>query len=368
MKIIMTMKLTDRSVWNHVYPISTLKQVKRIMIVRDAPGFDIGKVCYVAPFVSWHLPPVFLAPFRLIQLIRLSSKEKPSLIHSFLLFPHGIIALLAGKITRNTTGISIIAGPIEIYSLGTPIGTHLYCYPLPRIGLYGKLILYLINRFDVITVTGNFTKQFLVENGINGNKISILPHSVDDRFRPMDIEKKYDIIFVGRLEPVKNVETIIRATSVIKETIPSIKVVIVGEGRDRTKLETLSNSLNLSDFIEFVGFQSNTWDWFNRGKISVVTSEREGFPYTVIESLKCGIPVISSNCGDVTDILQDSVNGVLIKDCKDYYAFADAIVHLLTNTDLIMKYSENAKKSVENITTDSVGECWESILAKIYDE
>ncbi len=368
MKLLITIKLSDRSMWNHISPITNLKTIKNITIVRDTPGLAMDKVRYLVTF-SHHkvTSPILMIPIKLFQLVQLtwaSLIEKPSLVHSYLLFPYGYLALIAGKITGRQVGVSLIAGPVETYMLGgSPIGKYTYCRPLPQSSIFTRLTLPILQKFDIITVTGTYTKNYLVSKGIDENKIFILPHVVDERFQPLDIEKDYDVVFVGRLAPVKHVETLIRATAQIKEYLPSLRVAIVGDGEERSKLEDLTRSLGLTDHIDFVGYQTNTWEWYNRSKLSVVTSEREGFPYTVIESLKCGVPVVSSNCGDVCDIVEDSVNGIIVSDYQDYNGFAEAILKLLAHPENITDYSMNALRSVEDLSSRSVESTWEKIFS-----
>ena len=364
MKLLVTMKLSDRSLWNHIFPITCLKNVENITLVRDTPGPDMDKIRYVTPSRYRVTSSFLMVPIKLLQLIQSSLVEKPSLIHSYLLFPHGYLAFIAGKLTGRKVGVSLIAGPVETYILGgSPIGQYAYCYPLPQSNLLNRAILSVLKRFDVITTTGTYTRNYLINKGIDENKIFILPHVVDERFRPLDIKKEYDVVFVGRLAPVKHVETLIRATAQIKESLPSIRVVIVGDGEERSKLEELARSLDLTDQIDFVGYQTNTWEWYSRSKLSVVTSEREGFPYTVIESLKCGVPVVTSNCGDVCDLVEDSVNGIIVPDYRDYSGFAEAILKLLTHPENITNYSMNALRSVEDLSSRLVESTWEKIFS-----
>ena len=87
-----------------------------------------------------------------------------------------------------------------------------------------------------------YTRNFLVSRGIDEHKIFILPHVVDERFRPLAIKKDYDVIYVGRLDPAKHVETVIKSISIVKKTLPSIKVVIVGDGESQSDLEELTRS------------------------------------------------------------------------------------------------------------------------------
>lgn len=360
----MTLKLTDRSVSNHISPITQLDEVQRIRIVRDTPGAAIEKVEYVCPIQSRFRSPFFLAPIKLFHLIRISIKTKPSLIHGYLSFPHGYLALVAGKLTGRRVGVSMIAGPVETYTFGgSPINSFSYCRPLPVNGILSSAILYLLKRFDIITVTGTYTKKYLVDHGIAEDVIFILPHVVDDRFKPMPIDKDIDVVFVGRLAPVKHIETLIYAIEKLKRTRPSIRVVIVGEGESRSDLEELAAARAVNDQVEFAGYQDNAWEWYNRARISVLTSEREGFPYSVIESLACGVPVITSNCGDVMDVVRDGYNGRIIPDYEDHNAYADAIVELLEDPGLLRKYSSHCQETLLNNQSEAVEAEWKRILS-----
>ena len=129
------------------------------------------------------------------------------------------------------------------------------------------LLLSILKKFDVITVTGIYTKKFLESKGIDEKKIFVLPPVVDDRFRPLNIDKKYDVISIGRLTAVKHVETLVKAIAIVKEAIPSIRVAIVGEGEESNHLKELTHSLGLIDQIDFVGFQEDAWEWYNRSKL-----------------------------------------------------------------------------------------------------
>jgi glycosyltransferase involved in cell wall biosynthesis len=360
------MKLTDRSVWNHISPIVSLDIVEEIHIIRDRHGPEINKVRYTSPRDKRPWSALLMVPAKFYYLVRFSLTEKPALIHSYLLFPHGFLALIAGKITRRKVGVSLIAGPVEAYVFGgSPIGTYAYCHPFPPPNFRSRFLLSILKMFDVITVTGTYTKKFLVARGIDEFRIFVLPHVVDDRFRPSGVEKDIDVLFVGRLVPVKHVETLILAVAMVRESRPSIRVAIVGEGESRSELEDLTDKLGLNYQIEFAGYQENAWDWYNRSRLSVVPSEREGFPYTVIESLKCGVPVITSNCGDVIDVVEDSYNGRLIAEYQDYAAFAEAILGLLQNPEQIVIYSKNGLEMVRNLCPESVGTEWNKILSSI---
>lgn len=363
MKLLITMKLADRSLKQHIDPIVLLEEVEEVLLVRDKKGPNISKVKYYCP-PNWATSfPILTLLFKFILMIYLSIKEKPLLVHGYLLFPHGILAFLTGKLTRKKVGISLIAGPVELYVLGgSPINKYPYCRQLPKLTILAKILLGLINKCDIITVTGNYTKQFLRSYKVPEKKIFVLPHVVDKVFKPLNFKKEYDLIYIGRLAPVKHVDTLIRAIEVVKKSYPQIKLVIVGNGECRTELENLTKSLNLTNNIYFSGYKEDVWNWYNKGKFSVLTSEREGFPYSVVEALSCGLPIVTSKCGDITDVIKDNYNGTIVMDYQDFRSFAEAILLLLKNPKLIERYSTYALKSVNNIEQTDVSIIWSDLI------
>ena len=373
MKIIVTMKLSNRNLMYHIYPLSLVESIEKIIIVRDIIGPDIKKVEYVCPPL-WTLKfPPFAFFIKMMQLIYISVKERPLFIHSFLLYPHGILALIAAKLTGNKVGIFLIAGPIELYTFGNSPGKkYAYTNILPPLTLKGKILLKLVNRFTFITIAGSYTKKFLLDKGIPVKKIFYLPYAIiDENCRPSLTLKTYDLIYIGRLTKSKHIEVGIYAVKKLIDYygLNELKFGIVGDGPCREKLEMLCIKLNLSANIEFLGHQSDIATYFNKAKLSIVTSERETGPLTAIESMMCGVPVISSRCGDtVNDLIIDGTDGYLIDNYEDHSAFAERIAHLLTDDTMLLTFSKNAIKSPNIIGVDRLANRWRLLIEMIISD
>lgn len=350
---------------NHIVPLSQVDEIERILVVRDTEGPPIDKVEYYCP-PSCTLKFLPVAYFiKLLILIRLAFEEKPSLLLSFKMYPHGILAFLAGKITGVTTGVSLIGGPVEVLDVGIPaVETFAYTGGIPGISKTGRILLPILRTFDIITVTGQYTRNFLLENGISSKKIVIVPHIVENSIHSKEREKRFDILTVARLEPVKHIEVLIQAIHIVQQSIPNIRVAIVGDGTHRKDLEALARGLGLQDHIMFAGFQPDVEQWFNQSRLFVLTSEREGFPYTVIEAMLCGIPVIASNCGDISDVITDGHNGILINDYRDVEAFAASIVTLLNDPDYRNRIHKNALETAELLRSNDISQIWRFALVK----
>lgn len=368
MKFLISSGLSNRQIEYHISPIIKLKEVDKIIIVRDKKGPTLKKVEYYTP-PAWSLKSSILkTTFKLFILVFLSIKENPNLIHGYLLFPDGIIAFLSGKFTFKRIGVSLVAGPVEFFILGTsPIEKYAYTKPLPKIYKIGKFLRIILKNFDIITVTGSFTKRFLMKNNIPNTKIFIMPSAVGNRFKPLNVPKEFDVIHVGRLAKVKHIENLIMATNKIKKYYPNVKTAIIGDGPERDNLEAISERLRLTENIHFLGYKSAVWKWLNKAKIFVLTSEREAYPYVVVEALSCGVPVIAAKCGDIKDIMRNNHDGIFVNDYKDVDAFANAILKLLKNPQLIYRYSVNAEKTGKSMTEEKVTSIWENIIYKIQE-
>ncbi len=357
------MKLSNRSVKYHIYPITLCEKYDEVLIVRDERGPAMAKVRYFCP-PSWILKfrlATYLHKFFL--LIVLSIKEKPSLILGFLLYPHGILGLLASKLTCKKAGVYLIAGPVELYQLmGSPTAKYSYTNRLPNLNIIGKINLSILKKYDVILVAGSFTKKFLLEKGINEKRIFVISYTVvDNTCQRMQQEKKFDLVYVGRLAPVKHVDIILEVTNRLKYEygISNVKTAIVGDGPLIYNLKELSKKLEIVNNVEFLGFQDNIAYWFNVSKLSILTSERETGPFSVIESMMCGVPVISSRCSDsVIDLVKTCENGIVVNDYQDVQSFTVEIYKLLKNTELLSTYSNNAVRSADILKVSNISNLW----------
>jgi len=367
MKILVSMGLADSSLRSLIAPIAMLDGVHGIVIVRDSPGPDIPKVTYATP-PRWSVGmPVLKTFLKFLILLSLAIRTRPDVIHGYLLVPNGLMACVAGTLTRRNTGVSFLAGPIELSMVtfllgGSRVGTCAYNRPLPKVRGINRILLFVTKRFSYITVTGRYTREFLLRNGIPGERISIIPHAIDPVNCPESTPKSYDVLFVGRLAKVKHVETLVQAIGIARGHDPPLKAAIIGKGPEEQGLKALSDELGTSALIEFLGYVPDVYYWYNRARMSIIPSEREGFPYAAIESLSCGCPVIASACGDITDVLIPGVNGVLVDDYSDSPAFAREMMRLIDSPGELQELSRNTVKSIAKVNREEVSRVWMGIL------
>lgn len=119
---------------------------------------------------------------------------------------------------------------------------------------------------------------------------------------------------VGRLEEQKSFNIAITAFSEVIKSYPSYRLKIIGIGRLEYELKKLVCELNISDKVDFEGFQQDVIPYYKEAKATILTSKYEGFPNVLVESITLGTPIISFNCPSGPSEIINSSNGFLINE------------------------------------------------------
>jgi len=202
------------------------------------------------------------------------------------------------------------------------------------LGVFGKFI-----ERGLFALTDNHisvslkTKRDLLNAGLRRN-IHIVPNGID--FKKIRNIKAAgfdsDIIFVGRLIREKNVELLLKAAEIIREDIPDVRIVIIGDGPERTKLESLSKKLGISRNVDFLGFletHGGVIACMKASKVFAFPSLREGFGIVVLEANASGLPVVTVDheMNASKDLIVGGKNGFVVK--LDERDFAEKILTAL---------------------------------------
>lgn len=158
--------------------------------------------------------------------------------------------------------------------------------------------------------------------------------------------KRKNLVSVGRLENQKNMGGIILALKKVINYFPSIKLIIIGSGSEKKKLEKLVNDNNLKEHVIFKGYV-NPLDDLLSCKILILNSFFEGLPNILIEGLSCKIPIISTNCeSGPKEILENEKYGSLVE-VNNHEELSNKILDVLNNYDEAIIKAENGFKSLD---------------------
>ena len=190
---------------------------------------------------------------------------------------------------------------------------------------------------------------------INKNtKYQVLPNPVEysNDCQSEDSEFVFDkdlfyIINCGSLSDQKNHKMLIEAFKIVHDNFKKTRLIIIGDGFLKKKLNDLVKSLNLTDYIYFIYSSKNVKYYFRNSNLFVLTSKYEGFGLVLVEAISCGLTVISNNCkGAPKDILQNGKYGILIDDCNKI-RLAESILNyikkplIFDNKEILAKYNSN---------------------------
>ena len=238
----------------------------------------------------------------------------------------------------------------------------------PVMGLPGfYLELFMPKLADMNIAVSETTKRRLVNLlGVNPDKIVVIPNGVDlNKFDAISIDKKYGrILYVGRLESHKRVDTLMLAYHRLKKRFTNIELIIVGKGPQKEYIQNVSKELNLKDvtfydsisYDKLIELMKSSW-------IFVLPSVREGQGIVLLEAMAAGTPpiTIQAEGSAVGDIVKNDYNGLLVPGGE----IERAIQKLLTNEDLYTKIRKNGLQFVKGYdwakTAERTAEVYEKI-------
>lgn len=209
--------------------------------------------------------------------------------------------------------------------------------------LFSKLVLKRNIKFidKTIAVSKGVAEDIIKLTKVPKEKVYILPNptivpeifdmakeEIDHEwFRKKDFFK---VLGVGGFRRSKDFPTLVKAFDIVRKKL-SARLIILGDGRQRRKIESIIDKLNLKDYVWLPGFKENPYSFMEKSDVFVLSSKWEGCPNVLIESMALGTPVVSTDCpSGPREILCDGRYGILVP-VGDKEKLADAIIKTLTN-------------------------------------
>lgn len=286
-------------------------------------------------------------------------KNQPKAILSALSHAN-IICIIAKKISRTKCVTVLSQRNIASNQLNTNIKNFFSL----------KLLTWAYNSSDAIVAISEGVKEDLVAKlGINRNLVHTIYNpaypsdvNIDNLIKPLHPffhlqDKPQIIIAVGRLEPVKDFATLIKAYSLIYNKI-NTRLIILGQGSELNYLIELTEKLNLSDFVSFPGFVEEPYSFMKYSDLFVSTSKSEGFGNVVVEAMACGTPVVATDCpSGPAEILEGGLWGSLVP-IGDFEKLADTILQSLS-----MDCKPNVTERARQFSIDKIASQYYQLLS-----
>ncbi len=292
----------------------------------------------VSKYPLFDYPPYELAlASRLVDVVRF---EKLDILHVHYAIPHASAAFMAKQILLT-------------YGIYIPVVTTLHGTDITLVGkdrTYKPVVTFSINKSDGVTAVSENLKQETYEFFEVENDIRVIPNFIDlsrfslkakDHFKKAIAPNNEKIlIHTSNFRKVKRTEDVVKIFAKVREKIPS-KLLMVGDGGERSDCEQLCRDLNVTDDVRFLGKQDAIEEILSVSDLFLMPSQSESFGLAALEAMACKVPVISTNAGGLPELNVEGVTGFL-KDIGDIQGMADKAIYILEDEKRLATFKENA--------------------------
>lgn len=325
-------------------------------------GHEVHFISYALPFRLSHYIenivfheveistyPLFEFPLYSLSLaskmVEVAEFEKLDLLHVHYAIPHATSAYLAKEMLGKKRDLKVF--------------TTLHGTDITLVGLepsFLPLVKFSIEKSDGVTAVSRFLKEKTLTNYSIESDIQVIPNFVDtELFKPKsdsDFRKAIApngekiLVHTSNFRQVKRVPDTIRIFEKVQKEIPS-KLILVGDGPDRSDCERLSRQLDLCDKVKFLGKQDGLVEILSSSDLFLIPSQSESFGLAALEAMACGLPVISSSVGGLPELVKHNETG-FIAEIGDTERMAKYALELLSNDKKYKIFSENSRQRAVN--------------------
>ena len=188
--------------------------------------------------------------------------------------------------------------------------------------------------------------RFVLHNGLDLKRVPVQRKIIMKN--ELGLLDSFTVTMVASMGASKDQNTFIRSAKIILEIDDSVQFYLIGEGSMRPHYEAQVKSLGIGKNVFFTGVINNVEEYLKASDLSVLMSTNaEGFPNVVMESMACGTPVLATASGGIKELLIHGENGFLINP-GDYKTLAERIVFLKNNVDVLERFRKNGISIVNN--------------------
>jgi N-acetyl-alpha-D-glucosaminyl L-malate synthase BshA len=270
------------------------------------------------------------------------------LLHVHYAIPHSVSAYLARQM--------LAARGIHLPFITTLHGTDITLVGLDR--SYLPITRFGIDQSDGVTAISAYLRDRTVEafktripievirNFVNCDVYQARPDLIAQARPQYAAPDEKLLVHLSNFRPVKRVADVVHVFARIAQALPA-RLLLIGDGPDRSTAEYLARKLGVRDRIHFLGKQDNVHDLLPLADLMLMPSEMESFGLAALEAMACRVPAIATRVGGVAELIDDGVNGLLF-DVGDTDAMAHAAIALLSDPARLEALSTAARKTAQD--------------------
>lgn len=263
------------------------------------------------------------------QMANVALNESLDLLHVHYAIPHSVSAYLARAMLK----------PHRLPFVTTLHGTDVTLVGMDR--SYLPITRFSIEESDGVTAISNYLRDVTVrEFGIR-RRVEVIPNFVNcDVFRParegsrrgeFAPHQEKVLVHLSNFRAVKRITDVVEIFALVGKEVPA-KLVMIGDGPDRTVAEWLVREKGLTRDVVFLGKQNQVQDLLNCADVMLLPSEMESFGLAALEGMACGVPAVCSNVGGLPEVIRDGVDGYLVPP-RDVQTMAARVLDILTQPE-----------------------------------
>lgn len=317
----------------------------------------------ISKYPLFDFPPYELAlASKLVDVVRF---EKLDLLHVHYAIPHASAAFMAKQILA-TFGIHI------------PVVTTLHGTDITLVGKdasYRPVVTFSINQSDGVTAVSENLKAETLDHFDITRDIRVIPNFIDlDRFNMKATAHFKEAIAPGHervlvhtsnFRKVKRTMDVIQIFKKVQDKLPS-KLLMVGDGPERTQAEQLARDLDITHNVRFLGKQDAIEEILSVSDLFLIPSGSESFGLAALEAMACRVPVISSNIGGLPELNVEGVTGFLCE-VGDIDAMAEKALYVLEDCDRLERFKEAALNRAKDFELDKIMPQYESYYQEVME-
>ncbi|MBK5278812.1 MAG: N-acetyl-alpha-D-glucosaminyl L-malate synthase BshA [Bacteroidia bacterium] len=319
--------------------------------------------------VEFHSYPLFeYPPYELAlasKMVSVVKNEKLDLLHVHYAIPHASAAYMARQILQ-THGIYI------------PIVTTLHGTDITLVGKdpsYEPVVTFSINQSDGVTAVSEDLRKETYHSFKITNEIVVIPNFIDlakfkkqkkDHFKKAICPNNEAlVVHTSNFRKVKRIPDVITIFNNIQKEIPA-KLLMIGDGPERTHAETMCRDFDICDKIRFLGKLEAVEEVLSVADLFLMPSEKESFGLAALEAMACEVPVISSNTGGIPELNVQGVTGFL-SDIGDVEDMTRKALFVLDKNNL-PRFKENALKRAKEFDISNILPIYENYYLKVMEK
>src|SRR5271156_3464772 len=269
------------------------------------------------------------------------------LLHVHYAIPHSVSALLARQM------LAARGRPL-------PFVTTLHGTDITLVGLdrsYLPITRFAIEESNGVSSISQYLKDKTLDEFHIKNPIEVIPNFVNcDVYRPLEdratARQRYAgpgekiLIHLSNFRPVKRVTDVVKVFARIAETVPA-RLLLVGDGPDRSSAEWLAHGLGIQDRVAFLGKQESVNELLPVADLMLMPSELESFGLAALEAMACLVPTIATRVGGVSELIDDGVTGRLFA-VGDVAAMTAGALELLTDNARLAAMADAGRRAAQD--------------------